>query len=217
MPDYAGNSKKSKDTEKSTSLGDTPSKNVEKVVVADVIIQKKGIGRKFKDLFIEADFKTVVRFIAMDVLVPAAKNMLLDASNKGVERMLYGESAIRRRGFGAGPRITYNTPVNRGYSDSPLRSSSQFAPQPSREPRTVRYSRNEFVLTSKEDAELVLERMVDIIDNYDVVSVADLNELIGQPSSHTDNKYGWSNLAGVQIRQIREGYLIDFPLAEPIQ
>lgn len=212
MPDYQGNSKKSKETE------NIPPKNIERVVDTKVIVQKKGIARKFRELFIEADFKTVIRYVATDVLLPAARNMILDASTKGVERMLYGESAMRRRNFGSGPRITYNTPVNRAYQDSPLRESThRYAPSPSPEPRALQYSRNDFILSSREEAELVLERMNDIIDTYSVASVADLNDLVGLPTTHVDNKWGWSQLGNVQIRQIREGYLIDFPSTEPIQ
>ncbi len=112
MPDYQGNSKKMKETEK------IPPKNIERVVVGEVVVHKKSIGRKFKDLFIEADFRTVIKYVATDVLLPAARNMIVDASTKGVERLLYGESAMRRRNFGTGPRITYNNPINRGYRDS---------------------------------------------------------------------------------------------------
>ena len=59
--------------------------------------------------------------------------------------------------------------------------------------------------------------MNDIIDTYEVVSVADLNELVGLPTSYMDNKWGWIYLGDVQVRQIREGFLIDLPSAEPIQ
>lgn len=211
MPDYQGNSKKDKES----SL--VPPKNIEKVIINDVIVQKKGLGRKFRDLFIEADLKTVIRYVASDVLLPAARNMILDASTKGIERMLYGDSTIRRRNLGSGPRITYNNPINRGYRDSPRESILRYAPPTSSEPRTSRYNRNDFILSSREEGELVLERMNDIIDKYEIASVADLNDLVGLPTTHIDNKWGWSNLSDVQIRQIREGYLIDFPQAEPIQ
>lgn len=210
MPDYQGNSKKAKEVEK------VPAKNVEKVVVGEVIVQKKSIGRKFKDLFIEADFKSVVRYIAADVMLPAARNMIVDASTKGVERLLYGESAIRRRNLGAGPRVTYNNPINRGYRDSSPFHTSRHAPPVSPEPRSSRHNRDEFIISSREEAELVLERMNDIIDTYEVASVADLNDLVGLPTTHVDNKWGWVYLGDVQIRQIREGYLIDFPPAEPM-
>lgn len=209
MPDYTGNSKKQREAES------RPPKNVERVVATEVIVQRKGVLRKFRDLFIEADLKTVVRYVASDVLLPAARNLLVDATNKGIERMVYGEAAVRRRNFGSGPRITYNSPVSRGYGGSPLRSAPPVSVEP-RSATTGRYNRNEFILTSREEGELVLERMNDIIDTYEVVSVADLNDLIGLPTSHVDNKWGWTNLSATQIRQVREGYLVDFPPAEPI-
>ncbi len=211
--DYQGNAKKNKPEPK-------PDKNIEKVVVGEVIVQKKSLGRKFKDLFIEADLKTVVRYVCTDVLLPAARNMIVDASSKGVERMMYGESAMRRRNYGgAGPRITYNNPINRGYRDASYReTSSRQAPSPaSSNPSTARQNQDTFILSSREEAELVLERLNDIIDTYEVVSVADLNDLIGQPTTYINNKWGWIYLGDVQIRQIREGYLIDLPPAEPIQ
>ena len=58
--------------------------------------------------------------------------------------------------------------------------------------------------------------MNDIIDQFEVASVADLNDLVGFPTSYTDNKWGWIYLGDVQIRQVREGYLIDLPSPEPI-
>lgn len=210
MPDYQGNSKKMKDAEQ------VPPKHVERVVVSEVIIQKKSIGRKLKDIFIAADFKTVLRYVASEVLLPAARNMIVDGSTKGVERLLYGESAIRRRNYGSGPRVTYNNPIHRSnYRDSPY-ASSRNAPPVSPEPRSL-HGRDNFILSTREEAEIVLERMNDIIDTYEVASVADLNQLVGLPTTHVDNTWGWIYLSDVQIRQIREGYLIDFPPAEPIK
>lgn len=137
---------------------------------------------------------------------------------KGGERVLFGESAIRRRNYGAGtgPRITYNNPIDRGYRSTAY-ASPRHAPPVSPEPRGARHNQNNYILTTREEAEMVLERMIDIIDNYDVVSVAELNILVGEQGSHVDNKWGWIYLTDVQIRQVREGFLIDFPPAEPIQ
>lgn len=208
MEDYQGNAKKIK-------LGEErPEKQkLEPVVKSEVISKKKSLGRKFKDIFVEADFRSVARYVFSDVLLPAVRNTIVDASTKGIERMMYGESAMRRRGYpGTGPRVTYSTGVNRGYSSIGARTPP--APIGGRGPQA---SREDFILSSREDADLVLERMKDVIDQYEVVSVADLNELVGFPSSHIDQKWGWSYLGDVRIRQIREGYLIDLPPAEPIQ
>ena len=206
--DYQGNSKKDKEVTK-------PTKHVEKVISSEVVVHKKPLSRKFKDLIVGADFKSVTQYVIYEVLIPAARNTIVDASTKGIERMMYGESAIRRRNLGAGPRITYNNPINRpGYRDSAHPRPTPLVPGESRSPR---HNRDDFILSSREEAELVLERMNDIIETYEVVSVADLNDLVGFPTSYVDNKWGWSYLGEVQIQQIREGYLINLPSAEPIQ
>ncbi len=190
--DYSGNAKKNKMEQKPK-----PEKKVERVVQSEVLVQKKGIGRKFKD-----------------VLFPAVRNMIVDASTKGIERMMYGESSIRRGRSGYGPRVTYNNPINRpGYAEI----SSRSAPPVAMGPRSLRASAgNEFILSSREEAILVLEQMNEIIDTYEVVSVADLNALVGFPTSHVDNKWGWTFLGDTQVRQVREGYLLDLPPTEAI-
>lgn len=210
--DYQSNSKKAKEVKAPAA------KNIEKVVVGEVIVQKKPIGRKFRDMIIAADFKSVFGYVIHDIFVPAAKNMLVDSAAKGAERMVYGEYAARsRRGpiHGPGPRMTYNSPINRGYNPRDSRALPQGGEISPR--RATRLDRADFILTSKEEAELVLERMTDIIDQYDVVTVADLNELVGHPTTHIDNKWGWIYLGDVQIRQTNSGYMIDFPPAEPLQ
>ena len=72
-------------------------------------------------------------------------------------------------------------------------------------------------MATREDAEMVLERLTDIIDQYDETSVGDLNDLIGIQGSHVDNKWGWTYLGDTQIRQVREGFLIDLPQPEQLQ
>lgn len=201
--DYQSNAKKSKSEQK-------PEKVIEKVISTEVIVQKKSLGRKFRDTFIKADFKSVARYVIGEVLLPAARNMIVDASTKGIERMMHGEAATRRRGidYSGGPRITYNSPINRGYRNSP-----RYAP--SIDTRSRRDG-NDIILSSRDEAELVLERMNDIIDNYGIASVSDLNDLMGLPTTHTDEKWGWEYLGNCQVRQIREGYLLDLPPSDPI-
>lgn len=206
MEDYAGNVKKDKDKEKK----DKPEKNIQKVVTTDVVVQKKSLGRKIRDLIIEAEMRNVGRYIFSEVLIPAFKGVVSDAMNKGTDRMLYGERS-RRNHYTMGPRVTYNSPINRGYREP---ERSRYGPATSA-PRVAR-AREDFILSSREEADLVLERMNDIIDTYEAVSVADLNELVGLPTTHVDNKWGWTFLGDVDVRQIREGYLIDLPQPETL-
>lgn len=205
MVDYQGNSKKAKEPK------EEPKKDIQKVVVGEVVVKKKSIGQKIKDTFIEADFRSVTRYIVSEVLIPAARNMIVDSATKGVERMMYGD-----RGYGK-PR--HYSGASRGiYQSSPLRTDYRHPATrpPSQLSRSSRLDRNDFILASREEATAVLESMHDIMEQYEVVSVADLNELVGFPTSHIDQKWGWLYLGNISIRQIREGFLIELPPAEPI-
>lgn len=184
-------------------------KAVAKVVSNEVTVKKKSLGRKIKDLFIEADFRTVARYVVSDVLIPAAQNMIVEASTKGIERMFRVDSTHRRI-HGPGPRYSYQSPVQRGYS--PLRN----APPVRMGPRGSRNTVDEFIISSRPEAEEVLERMNDILETYEVVSILDFKELLGQPNNPVDNSWGWTFLGTVPIRAFQDGYFLELPPAEPI-
>lgn len=206
--DFPGNSNKV--TDKSTLQSQPEEKKVEKVIQGGVKKRDKSLGRRFKQVIFGGDFKGAIMYVAGDVLLPAFKNMVVDATTRGMERFIYGDSSPRRRGIEPGrPRISYNAPVDRGY-----RRPTMLPDQPPLMQR--RREASEIVLTSREDADIVAERMLDIVDKYESASIADLYELIGIPSNHTDNKWGWTNLTSLEVRQIRDGYLIDLPPVEPL-
>lgn len=207
--DYQANSKKSKEKK------GPPEKRVEKVVEAEVIHKKKPIGRRFKELFFGGEFQSAARYIAADVLLPAVRNLLVDASTEGIKRIVYGDSASRRRSPGPmGPRVSYHSS---SVTRSDPRAYRDFRP-PDQGPRPLPTHResNEIILAQRSDAETVLERLIDILDTYQVASVADLHDLVGLPTSHTDNKWGWTYLANAEIRQVREGWVLELPPTEPI-
>ena len=54
------------------------------------------------------------------------------------------------------------------------------------------------ILNSRSESELVLESLQDIIDKYDVASVADLYQLVGLPTAYTDNKLGLGNSSRIK-------------------
>lgn len=205
--DYQSNSHKDK------KPATKPEKKVQRVTKGEVIVAKKSPGRKFKEIFVMADFRSVMEYVVTDVLLPAARNMIVDSASKGVERLMYGASNYRRPG---GSKVTYGGFVNREPRDVISRSAPRGATGGLIRPHSQRQVREDFILTSRDEAETVLERMQDIIETYDIVTVADFNELVGFPSNHVDNKWGWDFIGDVQIRQIREGYLIDLPPAQPV-
>jgi hypothetical protein len=195
---------------------ETPKKDIQKVVTGEVVQKPKTIGRRLKVIFFGGEFKGAIRYIMSDVMLPAFKNMVVDATSKGVERVVYGEVGPRRRygsGFEPGrPRVQYNSPIDRGYGRRAMLPDQPPYSSPSRR----RQEPADLILVSREEAELVLERLTDVIDTYEVASVADLHDLVGLPTSHIDNKWGWTRLTNVEVRQVREGFLIELPTPEPI-
>lgn len=187
---------------------------IEKVVTGDVVKRSRSISKRLKSIFFGGDVKSAARYITADVLLPAVRNLIVDTTSKGIERVIYGESAAsRRRPMESNrSRYSYQTPVDR------YRPRAYLPDQPPLPAVTShkRHDAGEIILSSRAEADLVVERLIDIIDTYDTASVADLNDLLGLATTHVDNKWGWSALPSVDIRQIREGYLIELPPVEPL-
>lgn len=207
--DYQGNSKKEQDKREAPEK-----KIVEKVVITEVIQKPKGPGRKFKEVFFGGDAKHAAVFVASDVLLPALRNLIVDMVTKGAERLIFGESNYRRRPGGTNYGARYQYQGGTGYSYRPDPRDRLPLGRPG--PRQVRHEMNDIVIGTKEEAELVVERLTDILNQYEVASLADLYELLGLTPSHVDNKWGWTYLGSVQIRQIRQGYLLELPPLEEI-
>ena len=199
--DYKPNSHKYKKEQQNVPA---ERKKVEKVVKGKVKTKKKGELSKVKDMFISEDVSDVKSYIFMDVLIPAAKKAISDIVRDGIDMLLYGNTHRRSSSSGAS-YVSY-----RSYSDRDRRDDR-------RESRTrTGYSYDDIVLEDRGEAEEVLERMTELIDTYDVVSVADLYDLVGKPGNYTDNKYGWTNLRNAEPIRVRDGYLLKLPKAGPI-
>jgi len=203
MTDYQGNSNKSRQQQ---GQGPTQAKKVEKVVTGEVTVPKKPFWKKTKDSVVVTDAKGLGGYLFWDVILPTVKDAIVNTIKSGVDRAFYGEKAMRTRNDMLRGRSSYY-PYNQ--ARDPIGRS--------RETRAIearsyeRREREAYILASREDGQRVLDEMNEIIDVQGFVTVATLKELIGYPSSHVDWKYGWRTLIDVQVNQIPEGYLIDFP------
>lgn len=199
---YPGNSKSSKEAGEGR-------KKVDKVVTGEAIQRKKPIGSRIKETFTGEDARSVGSYILFDVIVPAAKAMLADAASQGAERLLFGDSSPRKRSGGG--RTNY-TSYNRMHSSSNNSGSKREISYRAR----ATHDFDEIVVESRGDAEEVLDRLGDLVDNYDVASVADFYDLVGITGSFTDDKWGWFDLRSASVRRVRDGYLISLPKPQPL-
>lgn len=203
---YPGNSHKAKGKVVEKDKPEEEKPKVQKVTTGTVVQRKKGLGRKVAETFAGDDAHSVGNYILFDVILPAAKAMISDAASQGVERLLFGETSRSRTRTVGGSHTSYNrmyTPNREDRPSSPSRNMSHRA--------RATHDFDEIVLSTRVEAEEVLDCLGDLISNYDVASVADLYELVGITGSFTDDKWGWSSIAGATVSHVRSGYLLNLP------
>lgn len=181
----------------------------EKVVNGTVTVKKKSPARKFTDVFISEDVSNVKSYIFTDVLVPALKKLVSDIVKDGIDMFMYGGTRrgdTRPSGYRA-DTVSYNRYSDKNYGrrvDGDIRARST-------------YSYDEIIFPSRGDAEIVLDRMLEILEQYDMVSIADFYEMAGLTGEYTDLKYGWTSLRGVEAVRHKDGFVLDLPRAIPLK
>lgn len=183
-------------------------KKVEKVVSGSVKVKKKNGVTKFADNFISEDIHNVKSYVITDVLIPSVKRAISEMVTNGIDMILYGSTGGRSKRSSA-DRVSY-----RNYYDR--RDDDRYRDRDRDRVRTSAYSFDDIVLDSRGEAEEVLARMDELIDQYGVVSVADLYDLVGVTGNYTDNKYGWTNIRNAEPIRVRDGYMLRLPKALPI-
>lgn len=180
----------------------------EQVTTSEVIRKKKSIWKQFRHTFIGGDAKTAVNYVFLTVLLPAFKDMLVDAGAQGMEKLVYGDSSRRPR---RGPTSSYGQLGHVAYN----RMSQATQPRTMSPRARQTHDFDEIVLASRVEATDVLDQMIEIVSKFEVVTVSDLYSLTGLTGTHVDNKWGWTDLRGATVRRLRnEGYLLDLPVPE---
>lgn len=204
MDEYKPNSHKSKEAQNDKPTEEK--KKVEKVVSGTVKTKKKNEISKFKDVFISEDISNVKSYVLMDVLVPAVKKAISDIVTNGIDMILYGGRGSSGRRPDAA-KISYRNYYDRKDDHRPIG-----------ETRTRSgYSYDDIILDSRGEAEEVLARMDELVEQYGIVSVADLYDLVGITGNYTDNNYGWTNIRNAEPVRVRDGYMLKLPKALPIK
>lgn len=197
---YKPNSRKYK-----TEQGEMANKKVEKVVKGKARVKKKSEFHNFMGSFISEDAKNVKSYILGDILIPTIKKAISDIINDGISMILYGEAGHRSKST-ISSKISYRNYYDRkddrgSYDRNKTRSG---------------YSYDDIILETRGEAEDVLSRMDELIDQYGMVSVADLYDLVGITGNYTDNKYGWTNIRSAEPVRVRDGYMLRLPKALPL-
>lgn len=211
MQDFPGNS-----TQKAKDRSDVPSPEerpkIERITSAVPERKKRGLGRKFKETFISGSARDTVEYVITDTIVPGIRDMVFDAFEGGLQRLIYGESSRTRRpaassAYSSLPRVNYQ--------------SMSKAPPAYPEPRALsrrsrsRHDFGEIIIESRAEASEVVDTMYEILSRHGDVKISDLYDMTGIETSHVDHKWGWTALPGAKYVRTRDGrFALDLP--EPV-
>ena len=187
-------------------------KVLKRVTSGEVRRKKRSVRRQFQEAFVVGDMRTAVEYMIFDIALPSFREAVVDTLQNGIEKLFNGEG---RRGGGTIPQSGSGQYIN--YSNyargAGLLTGAQRAV--SRSTRG-RHNPDEFVLSSRAEADEIIDNMYEVIESYGTVSVANLYELLGVATDHTDHKWGWTSLQGAGVRRVRNGWVLNLPAAHPI-
>lgn len=180
--------------------------SLQPVVKGPVTRKKKSLGKRLAEMFIGKDVEDIKEYILFTAVIPTIQNIICDIP----QLIFFGRPS---------PRSIYGQPIDprQNYTNY---SRLSFTQDP--KPRTDMYGRpvsdrknymfDDPVFRTYAEAEIIRSHMVDLVQQYGYVTVAQLNELMNIKSQNfTDYDWGWRSLAACDIMQIREGYLLSLP------
>lgn len=177
-----------------------PEKKVTKVVTGNVKTRKKSEIKKLTDIFLAEDMDRVKSYILFDVVIPGVKKAIQETINA----VLWGEGS-RPTGNTPAAKFNYNNISNASYANNRQNIRTRDT-----------YGFENITFDNRGDAEQVLDCMSDLIQKYQIASVADLYDLCGITCEYTDYKYGWTDLHGADVLRHRDGFFIKMPKPMPI-
>lgn len=185
-------------------------KNI-KTVDCQVKVRKKNEIRKLADVFLKEDLTTVKNHVLQEVIFPSIKRALAESGKTAIDMIFYGgsrsnSSSYNRRyktydDYYGGSRSSRNTVIT---SDRHSNYSSYV------------YSCDDIIFTERGAAEEVLSELKEILTTAPIVTVSDLYGIVNQPTTYTDDNYGWTSLDSARVVRVRDGYMIDLPRPLPI-
>ena len=182
---------------------------VNKVVTSGAAkVRKKNDIHKLADVFISEDVKNVKSHLLMDVLVPTIKKVIVDIVSDGINMIFFGETGARRNSTNVS-KISYGSYYNNGQStqSSVVHNSTS----------NQSFDYGNISLPTRGEAEAVVAEMINVIEQYGFVTVADLYDICDITHPYTAAKYGWTSLSTAEVVRGRDGgYYLKLPKARPI-
>lgn len=210
---YQGNSKAASNATEPAAPEEDTTPRMKKIDGVKVTKLKKPLGQRIAENFGGENLQTVGKVLLVTVLLPSAKDLMMEMVQVGTQRLIYGEGA-RRNGGTVGNSSRRPT----GYSS--ISTQGRLVGSAERnEPAMTSRERQMFdfsglVFDDLGQAEEIIMEMEAAIDEFGWVTVGDFYESIGESGNgFTDRKFGWDNKAfeGATPKRVRGGWILDIP------
>lgn len=170
---------------------------VKPVVKGGAVLQQKSLGEKVKDMFSLGDIKDIREYAVKQVIIPGIKTGVLAL----VEMALFGQVSRRSGTY-------WNQRTNYSYISSGGQRIDNSRPSISQKDRAAHNFQN-IIFATYQDAEDVVSTLLDLIDRYGSVTVADFYDAAQIEADWAAQDWGWTSFQKLEPRRIREGYIID--------
>lgn len=161
--------------------------------------------KKMTDILDTDDVNSVASYVWKDVVIPNVKKLLYEMVTKGMSMLLHVDE--KPKASSSKTNVSYSKYYDK---DDDRRNSAMVT-------RKAGFDYDDILYQTANDAESVLDTLYAILEQYDVVSVADLYEQSDLPNdNYMANRYGWESLKGTRVMRVRDGYVLTLPKARPL-
>lgn len=177
--------------------------------------KKKSVMKRLTANFEDMEKVSLKEKIVDDALVPGIKELLSDmvggllatisdTVEDALDITLWGEKRGKKgkKGKKNGSKVSYSS----YYDDKNDRKSSKKGKK--------KYNIDEVWFETRKEADEALSELIEMTEDYDAATVADLYATAGEEYDFTDEKWGWTDLSAAYVSRGREGFMINLPKPE---
>lgn len=165
-----------------------------------ITVRQKTFGQKLKEAVFGEDVKNVPEHVFFNIVVPNVMRMFGDS--------IQGALSMTFRGIGGKRSNRDDDDIYRDYSRTAVRNRRRNS-DPASE-----INFDDYIFNSRYGVEHVIDVLEDLLDEYDVITVADVCTQVGKTPRGVDNRYGWKSTREFEVIQVREGWILSVPRAK---
>ena len=182
-------------------LNSLPSNNQDPVD-KDISVVTTGRIKTRKGGGLANEIRAIGNSLFETTLLPSLKSIVVDFLNTGVSMLILGRNTGSQHGVGR------HTSYNKRYK-------TRQKPWQNRQPRqNIQQTEEVFediFFDERDDAELVLGRLMELIHEYGRATMGDLYNMCGLSPNYIHEDWGWNNLNNCRVQYTMNGYVIDLP------